>query len=116
MLFDFKEVVKGVDVVIIDVWMSMGQEAESKKRLADLAGFQVDGALMKLAKKGAVFLHCLPAHRGEEVSADVIDGAQSAVWDEAENRLHVQKALIETLVQSSERLREMAPALAAARG
>ena len=113
---DPREAVKGADVVITDVWTSMGQEAESKQRLADLAGFQVDGALMKLAKPEAMFLHCLPAHRGEEVTADVIDGPQSAVWDEAENRLHVQKALLETVVQASERLREMAPALRAARG
>lgn len=111
-----QDAVKDADVIITDVWTSMGQEAESKKRLADLAGYQVDAALMKLAKPNAVFLHCLPAHRGEEVSADVIDGPQSAVWDEAENRLHVQKALIETLVQATDRLRELAPALAAARG
>ncbi len=116
LLADPKDAVKGADVVITDVWTSMGQEAESKKRLADLGGFQVDAALMKLAKKDAIFLHCLPAHRGEEVSGEVIDGAQSAVWDEAENRLHVQKALIETVVQASDRLREMAPALRAARG
>jgi ornithine carbamoyltransferase len=116
LLSDPKEAVRGADVVITDVWTSMGQEAESKQRLADLAGFQVDGALMKLAKPDAMFLHCLPAHRGEEVSADVIDGPQSAVWDEAENRLHVQKALLETVVQASERLRKMAPALRAARG
>lgn len=115
LLSDPKEAVKGADVVITDVWTSMGQEAESKKRLADLAGYQVDAALMKLANRDAVFLHCLPAHRGEEVTADVIDAPTSAVWDEAENRLHVQKALIETLVQASDRLREMAPALKAAR-
>jgi ornithine carbamoyltransferase len=113
---DPKEAVRGADVVITDVWTSMGQEAESKKRLAELAGYQVDRALMAHAKPEAIFLHCLPAHRGEEVEAEVIDGAQSAVWDEAENRLHVQKALIETLVQASERLREMEPALKAARG
>jgi ornithine carbamoyltransferase len=71
---------------------------------------------MSHAKAEAIFLHCLPAHRGEEVAAEIIDGQQSAVWDEAENRLHVQKALIETLVQASERLREMGPALKAARG
>ncbi len=113
---DVREAVSGADVVITDVWTSMGQEAESKQRLADLAGYQVDGAIMKLASSDAIFLHCLPAHRGEEVSGDVIDGPQSAVWDEAENRLHVQKALLETLVQATERLREMAPALQAARG
>jgi ornithine carbamoyltransferase len=113
---DPREAVRGADVVITDVWTSMGQEAESKQRLADLAGFQVDAALMKLAKSDAIFLHCLPAHRGEEVAADVIDGPQSAVWDEAENRLHVQKALLETVVQASERLRQIEPALRAARG
>ncbi|MBL8933393.1 MAG: hypothetical protein JNM69_02510, partial [Archangium sp.] len=113
---DPREAAKDADVIITDVWTSMGQEAESKKRLADLAGYQVDAALMKLAKKDAIFLHCLPAHRGEEVMADIIDGPQSAVWDEAENRLHVQKALIETVVQASDRLREMGPALKAARG
>ena len=113
---DPKEAVREADVVITDVWTSMGQEAESKKRLAELAGYQVDAALMSHAKAEAIFLHCLPAHRGEEVAAEIIDGPQSAVWDEAENRLHVQKALIETLVQASERLREMGPALKAARG
>ncbi|MBE2251065.1 MAG: ornithine carbamoyltransferase [Myxococcus sp.] len=103
---DPREAARGADVIITDVWTSMGQEAESKQRLADLAGFQVDAALMKLAKPGAIFLHCLPAHRGEEVSADVIDGPQSAVWDEAENRLHVQKALLETFVHAGDRLNE----------
>lgn len=103
LLADPKEAVTGADVVITDVWTSMGQEAESKKRLADLAGYQVTPALMKLAKPHALFLHCLPAHREEEVATDVIDGPQSAVWDEAENRLHVQKALLEYLVLSEER-------------
>jgi ornithine carbamoyltransferase len=113
---DPKEAAKGADVVITDVWTSMGQEAESKKRLLDFSGYQVSKELMALARPDAIFLHCLPAHRGEEVSADVIDGPQSAVWDEAENRLHVQKALIETIVQASERLRGMAPAMRAAKG
>jgi ornithine carbamoyltransferase len=71
---------------------------------------------MAHAAKDAIFLHCLPAHRGEEVTAEVIDGAQSVVWDEAENRMHVQKALIETLIQASDRLTEIGPALAAAKG
>jgi ornithine carbamoyltransferase len=97
------EAVKGAQVVITDVWTSMGQEAESAKRLKDLTGFQVDAALMKQADSKAIFLHCLPAHRGEEVSADVIDGASSVVFDEAENRLHVQKALLEYLVLENER-------------
>ncbi len=100
---DPKEAVKGADAVITDVWTSMGQEAESKKRLADLAHYQVNPELMALAKPGALFLHCLPAHREEEVTASVIDGPQSVVWDEAENRLHVQKALVEYLVLDNEK-------------
>ena len=82
------------DLVVTDVWASMGQEVEQKKRELDFEDFQVDVNLMSQAKSDAVFMHCLPAHRGEEVSADVIDGKQSLVWDEAENRLHVQKALL----------------------
>jgi ornithine carbamoyltransferase len=108
LLADPREAVKGADVVVTDVWTSMGQEAESKRRLADLAGYQVDAALMKHAAPHAIFLHCLPAHRGEEVAAEVLDGPQSAAWDEAENRLHVQKALIEYLVLDHERRREPA--------
>jgi ornithine carbamoyltransferase len=88
---------RDADAVYTDVWTSMGQETEKARRLADFAGYQVDEALMKEAP-GAVFLHCLPAHRGEEVSAGVMDGGQSAVWDEAENRLHAQKALLVTLM------------------
>jgi ornithine carbamoyltransferase len=76
----------------------MGFEAENKKRMKAFAGWQVNAALMKAAKKDALFMHCLPAHRGEEVSARVIDGKQSVVWDEAENRLHAQKALMEFLL------------------
>jgi len=83
----------GTDVVIADTWVSMG-DRDADKRMADLAGYQVDDALMKAAAKNALFLHCLPAHRGEEVSASVIDGPQSVVFDEAENRLHAQKAII----------------------
>lgn len=83
-----------VDLVVTDVWASMGQEAEQKKRELDFKNFQVDTNLMSQAKSDAVFMHCLPAHRGEEVSANVIDGKQSLVWDEAENRLHAQKALL----------------------
>jgi ornithine carbamoyltransferase len=82
------------DLVVTDVWASMGQEAEQKKRELDFKDFQVDTNLMSQAKSDAVFMHCLPAHRGEEVSADVIDGKQSLVWGEAENRLHAQKALL----------------------
>jgi ornithine carbamoyltransferase len=91
--------VAGADVVITDVWASMGQEDEAQARARAFAGFQVDGALMGLAAPGAIFLHCLPAHRGEEVAAEVIDGPQSRVWDEAENRLHTQKALLELLLK-----------------
>ncbi|MFZ1181721.1 MAG: ornithine carbamoyltransferase [Herbaspirillum sp.] len=86
------------DLVTTDVWTSMGYEAENAARLQAFDGWIVDQAKMARAKKDALFMHCLPAHRGEEVSAAVIDGPQSAVWDEAENRLHVQKALLEYLV------------------
>lgn len=92
------EAVKGADVVITDVWTSMGQEAESKARLKAFAGYTVDDAMVAKAAPGAVVLHCLPAHRGEEITASVIDGPQSAVLDEAENRMHVQKALLELLI------------------
>ena len=92
------EAVKGADVVITDVWTSMGQEAESKARLEAFAGYTVDDAMVAKAAPGAVVLHCLPAHRGEEITASVIDGPQSAVLDEAENRMHVQKALLELLI------------------
>jgi len=92
------EAVAGADVVYTDVWTSMGQEKESKKRLADFQGFQVTPEMMAVAGPQAVFMHCLPAHRGEEVAADVIDGPQSVVFDEAENRLHVQKAVLVTLM------------------
>ena len=85
------------DLIVTDVWASMGQEVEQKKREAAFAAFQVNNAVMSLAKKEALFMHCLPAHRGEEVSEEVIDGPQSVVWDEAENRLHAQKALLEFL-------------------
>lgn len=85
------------DLVVTDVWASMGQEEEQRKREAAFASFQVDNKVMQQAAKDALFMHCLPAHRGEEVTADVIDGQQSVVWDEAENRLHAQKALLEFL-------------------
>ncbi|MCA9536624.1 MAG: ornithine carbamoyltransferase [Myxococcales bacterium] len=91
---DPREALAGVDVVTTDVWTSMGQEAETQARLRAFDGYIVDEAAMRLADPSAIFLHCLPAHRGEEVSAAVIDGAQSRVWDEAENRLHAQKALL----------------------
>lgn len=85
------------DLIVTDVWASMGQEEEQKKRERAFADFQVDEAVMKVANNDALFMHCLPAHRGEEVTAGVIDGQQSVVWDEAENRLHAQKALLEFL-------------------
>ncbi|HEY8311538.1 MAG TPA: ornithine carbamoyltransferase, partial [Gemmatimonadaceae bacterium] len=95
---DPAEAVADADVVTTDVWASMGQEAEQAIREKAFRGFRVDGALMARASKDAIFLHCLPAHRGEEVTADVIDGPQSHVWDEAENRLHVQKAIMAVLM------------------
>jgi ornithine carbamoyltransferase len=85
------------DLIVTDVWASMGQEEEQKKREAAFSAFQVNKEVMSLANKDALFMHCLPAHRGEEVSEQVIDGPQSVVWDEAENRLHAQKALLEFL-------------------
>jgi len=89
---------KGADVVVTDTWASMGQEQEKADRLRAFEGFRVDQALMALARPDALFMHCLPAYRGVEVAADVIDGPQSVVWDEAENRLHAQKALLELLL------------------
>lgn len=86
------------DVVTTDVWASMGQEEEQAIREKAFRGFRVDSALMSGASSNAIFLHCLPAHRGEEVAADVIDGPQSRVWDEAENRLHIQKAIMAVLM------------------
>jgi ornithine carbamoyltransferase len=88
----------GADLVVTDVWASMGQEEEQAKREKAFAAYQVDADLMQAAASDALFMHCLPAHRGEEVAADVIDGPQSVVWDEAENRLHAQKALLEILL------------------
>jgi len=94
-----EEAVDDADIVETDVWASMGQEEEVEKRRRDFAGWQVDKRAMSLARKNAIFMHCLPAHRGEEVAAEVIDGKQSVVWDEAENRLHVQKAIMVTLMK-----------------
>lgn len=91
---DPAEAVEGADVVNTDVWASMGQEDEQAVREKAFQGFKVDEALMSRAQQDAIFMHCLPAHRGEEVSAAVIDGPQSVVWDEAENRLHIQKAIM----------------------
>ena len=92
------EAVRGADLVTTDVWTSMGMEAEDAERKHDFEDWQVDAEMMRLAKSDALFMHCLPAHRGEEVATEVIDGPQSVVWDEAENRLHVQKALMEYLL------------------
>lgn len=89
-----QEAVAGADVVLTDTWTSMGDEAEHDKRLKEFEGFQVNAALMALAKDDALFMHCLPAHRGEEVTDEVMDGPQSVIFDEAENRLHAQKALL----------------------
>ena len=89
---------RGADLVTTDVWTSMGFEAENDMRRRAFADWQVDADMMRIAKPDALFMHCLPAHRGEEVAAEVIDGSQSVVWDEAENRLHAQKALLEYLV------------------
>ncbi|MCB2427542.1 ornithine carbamoyltransferase [Methylophaga pinxianii] len=91
------EAAEQANLVVTDVWASMGQEEEQRKRELAFAAFQVDKNVMQQAAKDALFMHCLPAHRGEEVSAEVIDGQQSVVWDEAENRLHAQKALLEFL-------------------
>ena len=90
--------VKDADLVVTDVWASMGQEIERQKRLQDFKGYRVSKELMAHAKSDALFMHCLPAHRGEEVDAEVIDGTQSVVWEEAGNRLHAQKALLELLM------------------
>ncbi|TYS57862.1 ornithine carbamoyltransferase [Sutcliffiella horikoshii] len=92
------EMIKDADVVVTDVWTSMGQEAESKKRLKVFAPYQVNKELCKHAKEDFIFLHCLPAHRGEEVTAEIIDGPHSVVFDEAENRLHAQKAILKALL------------------
>ena len=89
------EAAKGADLVTTDVWTSMGFEKENEKRRHDFASFQVNDAVMAAANPQALFMHCLPAHRGEEVAASIIDGPQSVVWDEAENRLHAQKGIME---------------------
>jgi len=95
---DPMEACQGADLVTTDVWTSMGFEAENEERMRDFADWCVDAEMMAVARPDALFMHCLPAHRGEEVTAEVIDGLQSVVWDEAENRLHVQKALMEFLL------------------
>lgn len=95
---DPMQAAQGADLVTTDVWTSMGFEAENEARIRDFADWMVDKEMMRIANPQALFMHCLPAHRGEEVSAGVIDGPQSVVWDEAENRLHAQKALMEFLL------------------
>jgi ornithine carbamoyltransferase len=95
---DPMEACRGADLVTTDVWTSMGFEAENEERRRAFAEWSVDADMMRMARPDALFMHCLPAHRGEEVEADVIDGPQSVVWDEAENRMHVQKALMEYLL------------------
>ena len=98
LLSDPTEAAKDADAVVTDTWASMGQEDEKEARARAFAPYRVDAKLMAMAKPDAIFLHCLPAYRGHEVTADVIDGPQSVVWDEAENRLHSQKALLEFLL------------------
>ena len=93
------EAASDADLIITDVWASMGQEQEQEERLRTFSTFQVSSEVMALANRDALFMHCLPAHRGEEVSATVLDGSQSVVWQEAENRLHAQKALLEVLLK-----------------
>jgi ornithine carbamoyltransferase len=95
---DPKEAMKDADVVVTDVWTSMGHEEETEKRLKVFQGYQVNNDLCQYAADDYIFLHCLPAHRGEEVSADIIDGPHSVVFDEAENRLHAQKAILKVLL------------------
>jgi ornithine carbamoyltransferase len=98
---DPNEAVAGSDVVVTDTWVSMGKEEEKARRLTSLAAYRVDSELMALAKPDAVFMHCLPADRGFEVTEEVIDGPQSIIWDEAENRLHAQKALLVWLLEQA---------------
>jgi ornithine carbamoyltransferase len=101
---DVKAAVRGADAVYTDVWASMGQEKEREERARIFTGYRVDAALMALAAPRAIFLHCLPAHRGDEVTDEVIDGPQSRVWDEAENRWYTEQALVYTLVTGREKL------------
>ena len=91
---DVKEAVKDADVIYTDVWVSMGDEAEEEKRMNDFAPYQVNQELVDLADDDVIFMHCLPAIRGKEVTAEVIDGPHSAIYDEAENRMHAQKAVL----------------------
>jgi ornithine carbamoyltransferase len=97
-LRDPKEAAKGADVLYTDVWVSMGQEKGAKEKRKKFKGYQLNNKILSYAKKNAIVLHCLPAHRGEEITDDVMDGPQSAVFDQTENRLHTQKALLEFLL------------------
>jgi ornithine carbamoyltransferase len=96
---DPQEAANGADVLYTDVWTSMGQEDERERRLRDLAGYGIDDALLARAADEAIVLHCLPAHYGEEITEEILYGPRSAVWDEAENRLHTQKALLALVVR-----------------
>jgi len=97
-IHDPMEAAADTDLVVTDVWASMGQESEQQERAKLFAPYQVDGELMSRAASDALYMHCLPAHRGEEISAELMDAADTVIWDEAENRLHAQKALMETLL------------------
>jgi ornithine carbamoyltransferase len=96
---DPREAAEGADVLYTDVWTSMGQDEERERRLADLAGFGIDAEMVALGSERAIVLHCLPAHSGEEITEDVLYGERSAVWDQAENRLHAQKSLLALVVR-----------------
>ncbi|MGH3112759.1 MAG: ornithine carbamoyltransferase, partial [Gaiellaceae bacterium] len=96
---DPRAAASGADVLYTDVWTSMGQDEERERRLADLAGYGIDEATVALASERAVVLHCLPAHYGEEIAEDVLYGPRSAIWDQAENRLHTQKALMALVIR-----------------
>lgn len=98
LLTDPKKAVAGADVIYTDIWVSMGQEKEAKRRMRAFKGYQVNAQLLKLAKPNAIVMHCLPAHRGQEITDEVIDGPRSVVWDQAENRMHAQKALLVSLL------------------
>jgi ornithine carbamoyltransferase len=100
---DANEAASGADVLVTDVWTSMGKESENRQRQQAFKGFSIDDSLLAKANRSAIVLHCLPAHRGEEISASVLDGPRSAVWDEAENRLYVQQALLELLLLAPSR-------------
>ncbi|HEY3962004.1 MAG TPA: hypothetical protein VGL84_05715, partial [Gaiellaceae bacterium] len=97
-MLDPRAAVEGADVVVTDTWVSMGQEHERGRRLSDLEPYRLDDSLLALASRDAFVMHCLPAHPGEEITADLLYGERSAIWDEAENRLHVQKALLTLLL------------------